>query len=309
MGTSTTEASQYALGARRVVQLDGSRLVRVGARPTLGQYIKQLWKFRHFLYYDSRSRVSAQNNYDALGRVWMVFNPILLGLAFFTVFGLILESSRGIANFLGYLVIGIFMFRFFTSAITGAANSIAGNQSVVQAFNFPRAALPLSAAVRELFASVPVFVVMALLAYFLGGYQVTPDEENAYPVELTWHWLLFFPAVFLALLTMAGIGMILARLVNHWNDTKHLITFGTRVLLYTSCVFFSIERYDRAPWVKTIVEHNPLFCVLDIVRHAWLYDGFADPQRWVVLSIWAFGSLIIGFIVFWAGEESYGKER
>ncbi|GAA1812831.1 ABC transporter permease [Nesterenkonia flava] len=309
MAAPTAEAPEYSLGSRRVVQLDGSGLVRVGARPTLGQYLKQLWQFRHFLYYDSRSRVSSQNNFDSLGRVWMVVNPILLGLAFFVVFGLILESSRGIANFLGYLVIGIFMFRFFTSAITGAANSIAGNQNVVQSFNFPRAALPLSAAVRELFASVPVFVVMALLAYFLGGYQITPDESNAYDVELTWHWLLFFPAVALALMTMAGVGLLLARLVNSWNDTKHLITFGTRVLLYTSCVFFSIERYERVPWMKTIVEHNPLFCVLDIVRHAWLYDGFADPHRWVVLSVWAVASLVIGFIVFWLGEESYGKER
>ncbi|WP_245324129.1 ABC transporter permease [Nesterenkonia lacusekhoensis] len=307
--TTERETPAFTAGQQRTVQLDGTPLVRVGARPGLLQYLRDIWRFRHFLYYDSHSRVSSANSYDSLGRLWMVFNPILFGSAYFFVFGILLETGRGISNFIGYLVIGVFMFRFFTSAVNGGSNAIAGNQKVVQAFNFPRACLVLSSTIRELFSSVPVFLVMAGLVYLLGD---TPLEGSPrIEIHLNWHWLLFFPCVALALLVMAGWSLALARAVNAYNDVKHLISFGTRILFYTSAVFFHPDRWANAgqDWITTIMHHNPLFCVLDIIRGAWLYDGDIDPYRWVVLGAWAAGSLIIGFLIFWHGEETYGRER
>lgn len=295
--------------ARRVAQLDGSNLIRVGARPGLLRYIREIWSFRHFLYYDSHSRVSSANSYDSLGRVWMILNPILFGTAYFFVFGVLLQTGRGVDNFLGYLIIGVFTFRFFTTAVSGGANAIAGNQRVVQAFNFPRACLVISTTVRELFSSIPMFFVMALLVLTVGDTQLGDAADM--PISLTWHWLLFFPCIALALMVMLGWSLALARAVNAHNDVKHLISFGTRILFYTSAVFFGTERWTNAgqDWLVTVMNLNPLFCVLDIIRHAWIYDGYADPARWIVLGSWAVGSVVVGFLIFWHGEESYGKER
>ncbi|WP_022873141.1 ABC transporter permease [Nesterenkonia alba] len=306
-----SSAPTFSIGARRIAQVNGSKLVRVGARLSLGQYIKELWQFRHFLFYDSRSRVSSQNNLDSMGRVWMLVNPALQALVYLTIFGIILETSRGVVNFIGYIIIGVFTFRFITGAVTGGADSIARNQRVVQSFNFPRAALPISATIRELFASVPVFFMMAVLVYFLGDYEIGGLEEGVQPIHLTWHWLLFFPAIFLALLVMTGLGLMLARMVNAHNDIKHLVQIGTRIWFYASAVIFGVDRFSNLghDWIITVMHLNPAFCVLDIIRSAWLYAEFPDPYRWVVLSAWAVGAMVIGFIVFWLGEESYGKER
>ncbi|MCH8565420.1 ABC transporter permease [Nesterenkonia sp. LB17] len=293
----------------RVAQLDGTGLIRVGARPRLFGYIREIWSFRHFLYYDSHSRVASANSYDSLGRVWMILNPMFMGCAYFFIFGLLLQTGRGIDNFIGYLIIGVFTFRFFTTAVSGGSNAIAGNQKVVQAFNFPRACLVISTTVRELFSSLPMFFVMALLVLTIGDMKL--DGAASIPTALSWHWLLFFPCIGLALMVMLGWSLALARAVNAHNDVKHVIGFGTRILFYTSAVFFSPERWSNigADWLVTVMNLNPLFCVLDIIRHAWLYDGFADPARWIVLASWAVGSLLIGFLIFWQGEESYGKER
>ena len=305
--TTEREAPAPIAGQQRTVQLDGTPLVRVGARPGLFQYIAELWRFRHFIYYDSRSRSSSQNSMDSMGRLWMVLNPILQAAVYFTIFGYLLETHRGVVNFLGYLIIGVFTFRFIQGAVTSASNSIAGNQKVVQSFNFPRAALPISSAVRELLAAGPVFVVMAVLVYALGDYQIGDMVRE--PISLSWHWLLFFPAIALALMVMTGLGMMLARAVNAYQDVKHLISVGTRIWFYGSAVIFSIERFATHEWMLWLMYHNPAYCVLDIIRHAWLYDGFADPYRWVVLGCWAVGSLVIGFLIFWHGEETYGRER
>lgn len=69
----------------------------------------------------------------------MVLNPILDGAAYFLVFGLLLGTGRGVPNFLGYLIIGVFLFRYTSSAITAGSRSISTNLSIVRAFRFPRA--------------------------------------------------------------------------------------------------------------------------------------------------------------------------
>ncbi|TLQ01465.1 ABC transporter permease [Nesterenkonia salmonea] len=299
----------FQLGPQRVVQMDGDQLVRVGARPGLFRYIRNIWAFRHFLQYDAHARTSSQNNLDSLGRFWMVMNPLLQAAVYFFIFGYILETHRGIVNFIGYLIIGVLTFRFIQGAVVSASNSIAGNQQVVQAFNFPRACLPISSAVRELFATVPTFVVMAVLVYFIGDYQIA-DMERA-SITLDWKWLMFFPAIFLGLMVMTGIGLILARVVANHNDVKHLISIGVRLWFYASAVIFSVDRFaDRGhDWIITVMHYNPAFCILDIIRDAWLYDGLGEPFRWAVLGGWAVGALVIGMIIFWRGEETYGRER
>lgn len=299
----------FQLGPQRVVQMDGDQLVRVGARPGLFRYIRNIWAFRHFLQYDAHARTSSQNNLDSLGRFWMVMNPLLQAAVYFFIFGYILETHRGIVNFIGYLIIGVLTFRFIQGAVVSASNSIAGNQQVVQAFNFPRACLPISSAVRELFATVPTFVVMAVLVYFIGDYQIA-DMERA-NITLDWKWLMFFPAIFLGLMVMTGIGLILARVVANHNDVKHLISIGVRLWFYASAVIFSVDRFaDRGhDWIITVMHYNPAFCILDIIRDAWLYDGLGEPFRWAVLGGWAVGALVIGMIIFWRGEETYGRER
>ncbi|WP_120005983.1 ABC transporter permease [Nesterenkonia muleiensis] len=302
-------APSFQLGPQRVIQMDGSTLVRVGARPSLLQYVRDIWTFRHFLRYDAHARTSSQNNLDSMGRVWMVLNPILQAAVYFFIFGYILETHRDVVNFIGYLIIGVLTFRFISGAVTSGSNSIANNQQVVQAFNFPRACLPISATVRELFATVPTFFVMAVLVYFIGDYQVG-DMERA-EIVFNWKWLMFFPAIFLALLVMTGFSLILARLVSNFNDVKHIITIGTRLWFYASAVIFSVERFADVghDWIITVMYFNPAFCVLDIIRDAWLYDGLGDPFRWIVLASWGVGSLVIGLIIFWRGEETYGRER
>ena len=64
-----------------VLTVDGASLRRVGARPGLARYLASLWEYRSFILFDSRSRIAGANSVNALGRVWMVLNPILDGAA------------------------------------------------------------------------------------------------------------------------------------------------------------------------------------------------------------------------------------
>lgn len=295
---TTLDHSSGEVGPVRHVVLDRQGLIRVGARPSLPRYLRQLWDYRSFILFDSQSRIAGGNSENSLGRIWMVLNPVLNGATYFFVFGLLLGTGRGIENFIAYLIIGVFMFRFTSSAILSGARSITNNRAVVRAFQFPRATLPLAVNVRELLVQVPGFITMFVLILLI------PPMES-----ITWKWLLFIPLVALQFLFNVGLSLLLARLVTWHNDIVNLISFATRIWLYLSAVFFSIDRFQDHPEVMMIMELNPMFCVLDIARDALLYDTLPDLQHWLVLGAWTFAMLVIGTLVFWQAEESYGVEN
>lgn len=296
---ATEDASKPSKnGDVQLVKVDGSGFTRVGRRPGLWKYLKQVWDFRHFIIFDSKSRIAGESSDDNLGRVWMVLNPILQGAAYFLVFGLMLDTSRGIDNFIAYLIIGVFMYRFTATTITAGSKAISGNHSLVTAFNFPRMTLPIAINVREMMRHTTTYVTMFALILLIP------------PLEpITWKWLLFFPIVALQFLFNLGLSMILARIVADWNDFTHIITFGTRIWMYLSAVFYSTDRFADMPIVLNLMYANPLFNVLDMTRDILLYDTFPEPMRWIVLGSWTLGVLVIGTIIFWQGEEKYGRER
>ncbi|PPB50572.1 phosphate ABC transporter permease [Arthrobacter pityocampae] len=290
------EASPDVAGVR-VVPVSTQGLLRIGARPGLAEYLRQIWRHRAFIVYDARARVSSGNRRDRLGSAWMILNPVLNGLTYYLIFGLLLNTSKGIENFIGYLIIGVFLFQLSARAITNGARSMQVNKAVIQAFNFPRATLPISVNVREILASVPVLITMLILVLLF------PPTE-----DITWRWVLLIPALFLQSVFNLGVGLILARMISRINDITHLLGFGLRVWMYASAVFFSYERFIDHPRLLAIVELNPLFNVLDIVRDCVLYATLPSWESWAILSVWAFGMLALGIVFFWKGEESYGRE-
>lgn len=287
-----------APGSDVVLEVDGSDLHRVGARPTLGRYLASLWQYRSFILFDSRSRIAGANSLNSLGRIWMVLNPILDGAAYFIVFGLMLRTGQGIENFIAYLILGVFLFRYTTQAVTNGSRSISGNLAIVRAFRFPRATLPIATNLREFLLFLPTLAVGILLILAIPPMEV-----------ITWRWLLLIPLLALQSLFNLGLSLLLARVVARWVDFGNLIAFGMRIWLYFSAVFFSGDRFAHVPALETAMHLNPMFCVLDIARDSVLYGQDADPLRWIALSVWTLVLLAVGSWVFWQAEESYGEER
>ncbi|BCW85370.1 transport permease protein [Arthrobacter sp. NicSoilE8] len=276
--------------------VDMRRLTRVGARPKFLDYLVQLWDFREFIFYDARARVQSGTRRDRLGSAWLLLNPIFSGLTYFLMFGVLLQTGRGIENYVGYLVIGVFIFQASAGAITSGAKSIHSNKAVVQAFNFPRATLPIGVNIREMMANVPLILAMLLII------TLVPPVE-----KISWLWLLIIPALALQALFNLGVGLILARIISRIHDAAHLLPFFIRAWMYGSAIFYSYERFVTHPEILAALKMNPLFNVIDIIRNCVLYAQPPTWQSWATLGVWALGALLVGMVFFWQGEESYGR--
>ena len=277
--------------------LDTSRLKPVGERPALGAYVGQLWRRRHFIVADSRARAFSGNRDTLLGRFWLVGKPVLDGLTFFLIFGLLLGTSRGIDNYIGFLLIGVFMFSFTSGSLTAGASVMVTGKNLIRAFSFPRASIPLALALRQTISMLPVVVTMLVMIL------VIPPHA-----KITWLWAVF-PLVFLLQLSFnTGVILYAARLTNALPDLRMVIGFSSRLWMYGSGVMYSIDRFVTHPQLLAAMELNPAYCVLEISRDLLLYGRVPDIKLWLTLTAWAVVTPVLGFLYFWQGEEDYARE-
>jgi teichoic acid transport system permease protein len=272
-----------------------------GARPSLREYVRQLWARRHFITAFSTAKLTAQYSQAKLGQVWQVMTPLLNAAVYYFVFGVLLGTKRGVPDYIPFLVTGVFIWTFTQSSIMAGTRAISGNMGLVRALHFPRAALPISFVLQQL---QQLLFSMAALVVILLSFGV--------PVAAS--WILAIPALVLQFTFNAGVSMIMARLGAETPDIAQLMPFVLRTWMYVSGVMWSIDKLakgDRMPHtVKVMLETNPAAVYIDLMRFA-LIDSFhasqLPPHVWAAAVGWALLAGVGGFIYFWKAEETYGR--
>lgn len=270
-------------------------LVLVGGRPPLGDYLRRTWQRRHFARELARAKAYAVHQNSYLGQLWTVLTPLLWAGVYLVVFGVMLGTSRGVGNYVGFLLVGVFLFRFLSSAMSSGATAVVAHRQLVSTLQFPRALLPAAVVTAELLALVPALLVLLALLPLTGE---TPS----------WRWLLLPAAVLLQWLFGAGVAFVLARLVSQVRDVAKLIPFVLRALLYASGVFFSIETYGGSGWAGWALQHQPVALYLSLSRSCLLADVPLSAEQWLWGAGWAVAAAGAGLWFFWRGEEHYGRD-
>lgn len=296
---SDAKTAQKLVQALEARGLQADRLSPAGLRPTLDEYVAQLWERRHFIWVDARHRVLSQNSRNRLGSVWLLLRPLLDAAFYFLIFGLVLNVRReGIDNFGAYIIVGVLMFRATASSVTASPSILSSGKAMIRAFSFPRAAVPISAVLKD--GLQMMWAVGAMLLMI----AVIPPHE--YP---TVTWLLIIPLLSMQWILNLGISFVLARVGFRFPDTTQLMSFVSRVLMYGSGVIFPIDQMLTHPVATAIIEANPIFQMLKMYR-AVLLDGVVPAaESWMILGGWAGGLLLFGFLFFWRGEATYGDEQ
>lgn len=277
--------------------LDPSELSRIGVRPPLGSYILQLWQRRHFIWYDARHRASTQNARMRLGNLWLVLRPLVDASFYFVIFGLVLQVSRGVENFPAFLVIGILLFRSTATSIASGAGILRANRSMIKAFTFPRASIPIAAVLQSTMTGVLTMLVMIAVILVI--------PPHALPQAT---WLLMVPIFVIQAVTNLGIMFITARIGFHVPDLANVLSLLSRFLMYGSGVMFPISRFIEDGTALAVLEMNPLYQIIAMMRTVLLDGAVPDARSWIIAICWAAGLLVFGFIFFWRAEESYGRE-
>lgn len=270
----------------------------IGEKATLREYFAELWQRRHFIWRESKNKVLNQTSTTFLGPFWLVLNPLLLAAFYWVIFGIVLGISRGMDNFVAFIVIGILMFRFSSGIMNQGTKAIESSRSMIRAFSYPRAAIPISLVVRETLGQFIVIAVMIVMILAIPPHVT---------IDATW---LLFPLVFLLhVLINAGFSFFFSRLGYKMPDFAQAMSFITRILMYGSGVIFPVERFLEEGPALTIVKANPIYMLLDAYRSILMENTVPAASTWLGLVAWAIGLAVLGFLYFWKGEEEYARER
>lgn len=273
-------------------------LKRVGGRPPLGEYLRDVFRRRQFIISLARFRIEASNQQSRLGLLWVILRPLLNAAVFGFMFGILMKSLRSTPNFAEYLIIGVFLFEFFSGSLTAGSRSVIKNRALVQSLAFPRMVLPISVVTEKFFQLVPTMVLLVVLLAVFGH---TP----------TLAWFLLIPLVIIYYFLMLGMVLITARLSVHIRDLVNLIPFITRFFFYSTGIFFRFEdRFADYPTVLEAVQYQPIYAILNLGRSILLNTDpiyNVNTFLWFVITGWAVVLVVFGVIFFWRAEERYGR--
>lgn len=268
-------------------------LRRLGARAPLRSYLHDAWQRRDFAIVVPLGDLRAQHMDTFFGQIWHLLNPALLVGVYFLVFGVLLDTNRGVEHFLAFLTIGILMFQYTQRCAVNGASTISSSEGLLRSIQFPRVLLPVSALVFETAAFVPAILVMLLVAMFSG---VTPGVS----------WLLLAPVLLLQLTFNLGTVLVVARLADRYRDIQQVLPFLFRILLYVSGILFSVQHYVDSALGRKLFALNPIYSLISLARGAILGEPIGLTM-WVSAIAWAAVLLLGGFVFFRAAEERYGR--
>jgi len=276
--------------------VDTSNLKSVNAQLPTREYLAEMWDRRDFAIAVPLEQLRSEHKNTLLGNLWHLGNPLLMIAVYYFVFGKLLQSNRGIDNFLLWLTIGIFTFRLTSSSVLGGAASITNSKGLIRAIKFPRTLLPISVVVSRL---ISFGIELSLLAGFtlLSGVGLSRR-------------LLLLPVVILIHTSFnLGGALIAARLNEAFRDVQQIIPFLFRLLMYLSGVIFPIQNYlgeQITGLAMSVISLNPVMRIIDLYR--WVFLGTAvDVGATAKTTLISLGILWFGFRYFRAAEWRYGR--
>jgi teichoic acid transport system permease protein len=310
-------------------------------RPPLRNYARQLWRRRHFISGFATARNVAMYTEARLGQLWQVLTPLLNAGVYYLIFGLLLNTARGVPDYISFLVTGVFVFNFTQRAFITSSQVIRETLPLIRALYFPRACLPLGYVLIELQQLILSFAVLFVIVV-IAGEPVTP------------YWLFIIPVLILQSIFNVGCAFILARWGSGFDDVSQLLPFIVRTWFYTSGVLFSLQtltltftgKLHNHPTIAYLLQINPAAVYVTLVRWALLaeyrdalpgakpfnhakcllyrtfpgnkayvsYSAYCRPtglpsipSLWIWGACWAVLVVIIGFLFFWRAEARYGR--
>lgn len=269
-------------------------LYEVGRRPGFVAYVREAAQRRSFALTLAGYRLIGGLLQNRLGVLWIVLKPVLTAMIYGTIFGFVLAPAARPADFVPYVLTGVFVFEFFTGCFSGGARSITGNSRLVQSLGFPRILLPLSVVAEQTMRTVPTMLLLGVLLLMFG-------------VPISWSWLLVIPILALMAVFNFGVALIVARMSVWTRDVQQFIPIINRVLFYVSSVFFQVDLvFADNPVLLTIAHSIPTYDFIALVRAVMLVDHPAPLLAVILAPLWAVLALVVGVLYFWRAETRYG---
>jgi lipopolysaccharide transport system permease protein len=225
------------------------------------------------------------------GSFWTVFNPLLLMLTYFFVFGVVLRDEKADkTDFAFYFLSGMLPWLAFSEAVGRAPTLLLEHKNFVKKLVFAVETLPVNLVAAGL---VTEFFAIVLYTAFLGAIRHT------IPAAMLWLPALLIPQI----LFTAGICWFLSALGAFVRDLGQIIGFLLTVWFFITPICYRSSRLEAvAPWM---LHKNPIYILVNGYRAVFL-----DNQPPLFSPLWklwllSFAVCILGHAWFYKLRKSF----
>ncbi len=225
---------------------------------------KEIYQYRDLLMLFIRRDIVSVYKQTILGPLWYFISPLLASFTQYIVFGRIAELPSDGAPYFLFVLSGNVLWSYFSTSLTGTSNTFSANQGIFGKVYFPRAIVPISITVSNLFQ----FSIKLLLLLFFILIMGVFGRINA--------WVFTLPLLIIIMaMTSMGIGMIISALTTKYRDVSQLMSFAIGLFMYVTPVIYPTSIFinklpDDKEWMIYV---NPLTSVFDVFHKAFLGVG------------------------------------
>ena len=273
-------------------------------RPRSGWFdidLKELWQYRDLVTMFVKRSFTTLYKQTVLGPAWILINPLITTVIFTVVFGGIAGlAEEGVPSFLFYMA-GNAIWSFFSSCVSGTANTFVSNAGLFGKVYFPRLTMPIS---QVLIALVNLGIQMLMFFIFWVWFYFFGQEYGTVSMSI---WVLALPAVLLLVMVLGlGVGMIVSSLTTKYRDLAIVVGFGVQLWMYATPVVYSMsEIAANSPRLLILMRLNPMTEPVLVFRYALLGCGEISPLWLLYSAVFSLVMLAVGVVLFSRVEKTF----
>ncbi len=257
---------------------------------------KEIYQYRDLLMLFIRRDIVSVYKQTILGPLWYFISPLLASFTQYWVFGRLAElPSDGTPYFL-FVLCGNVLWSYFQTSLTGTANTFQANQGIFGKVYFPRAIVPLTITISNLFQFGIKLLLMLVFILIMGQ----TSKMNV------WAFMLPILITLMALISM-GLGMIVSALTTKYKDFVTLMSFSVGLAMYVTPVIYPTSMFLEkiSPEKQWMIYANPLTSIFDVFRVGFLGAGSINMWGLLYTVVFSVVVYILGLFVFNRVEKSF----
>jgi lipopolysaccharide transport system permease protein len=250
----------------------------------------ELWRYRSVATALARRNLKARYRQTLLGVVWVLIQPLALGLIMAYFFNLIAREGYFGVPFAAWFITGLAIWGPVMKIMGEGSLSLVSNQNLVTRVYLPRPLIPVSVALTTL-VDLAFTLVAAFVVILLFGFR---------PTAL---YLLLPFFIVVAYIAMIGASLFLGAINVAYRDVQVAIPFIERLLFFLSPLLYPAELVPEA--LLPVYYLNPMALVL--TGFQWVMLEAAPPPAYAYVEGTAVAilMLVVGLIVFRKREPSF----
>ncbi len=250
--------------------------------------VKEAWRYRDLIMFLVQRDITARYKRSVLGIAWTMLNPLGMMIVLSFVFSHVFRMS--VEGYPAYVLSGLIAWTFFTQTSSSSISVLVWGGDLLQRIYVPRSAFAISTIctglVNLLLSLVPLLGVMIV-------------------INIPLHPTILLAPLAMILLAMfsLGIGLLISTIGIYFADVVEMYAIALMAWMYLTPIIYPLDILPKN--MQGWLQLNPLLHLVELFRSLVFYGKVPTFETWLISIGIAFGTLLIGWLIFTEKSDEF----